>query len=166
MTIQTFLKVLGGLILVGGIGLILANQWHYQNLGGIEVRRHGLSGSIQLKENGEWTTPAIADTRAPAVPAAILKTAKVDPPSGSWGTDQLMAFTAVTQEPIKGRIAVHILIRDTQNRVVMRGDKSLRLTVDWPGKSRVPVVLDTTVDRPTFPHTIVVSLENIDQQGT
>lgn len=166
MTIQTFLKALGGVILAGALGLILANQWRYQNLGGIEVRRHGLSGSIQLKENGEWKAPAISETRAPAVPASVLKTAKVEPPSGNWGTDQLMAFTAVTQEPIKGRIAVHILIRDTQNRVVMRGDKSLRLTVDWPGQTRVPVVLDTTIDRPTFPHTILVSLENIDQQGT
>lgn len=163
MTIQTFIKALAGVILVGAVGLILANQWHYQNLGGIEVRRHGLSGSIQLKENGEWKAPAISETRAPAVPADLLKSVKVDPPTGHWGTDQLMAFTAVTQEPIKGRIAVHIMIRDTQNRVVLRGDKSLRLTVDWPGQSRVPVVLDTTMDRPSFPHNILVRLENIDQ---
>lgn len=165
MTIQTFLKALGGILLAGGIGLILANQWRYQNLGGIEVRRHGLTGAIELKQEGAWKAPAIAETRAPAVPAALLKTVKVDPPTGSWGTEQLMAFTAVTQEPVKGRIAVHILIRDTQNRVVMRGDKSLRLTVDWPGSARVPVVLDTTMDRPPYPHTILVRLENIDQQG-
>jgi hypothetical protein len=166
MTIQTLLKGLAAIALVGGIGLVLANQWRYQTLGSIEVRRHGLTGAVELKHDGVWKAPAIANTRAPAVPATVLKTVKIEPPSGSWGTEQLMTFTAVTDRPIKGRIAVRILIRDTQNRVVMRGDKSLRLTVDWPGPARIPVALDTTIDRPIFPHTILVSLENIDQQDT
>jgi hypothetical protein len=166
MTIQTLLKGLAGLVLVSGIGLVLANQWRYQNLGGIEARRHGLTGAIELKQDGVWTAPAISETRAPAIPLGLLKTVKVEPPSGSWGTDQLMAFTVVTDRPLKGRLAVRIVIRDTQGRVVVRGDKSLRLTVDWPGPARIPVVLDTTIDRPTdLPHTIRVTLENTDQQG-
>jgi hypothetical protein len=165
MTIQRLLQALGATTLVGGACWLLANgQWKEQNLGGIEVRRQGLTGAIELKEGGVWKAPAIAETRAPAVPAALLKTVTIEPPSGSWGDGSLMAFTAVTKEPIKGRLAVRIVIRDKQSRVVMRGDKSLRVTVDWPGDSRVPVVINTTMVRPDFPHNIRVSLENIDQQ--
>jgi hypothetical protein len=164
MRIQTLLKTLAAVIVLGGSALILVNQWRYQSLGGIEVRRHGLTGAIQLKQDGTWVAPAYHDGRAPALPAALLKSVQIEPPTGSWGDDQLVAFTAVTQKPLKGRLAVRIVIRDSQNRVIVRGDKSLRLTVDWPGGARVPVALNTTMNRPDFPHTIVVRLENIDQQ--
>jgi hypothetical protein len=164
MKIQTLLKALAGVIVLVGGTLILVNQWRYQSLGGIEVRRHGLTGAIELKQGDTWVAPAYRDGRAPAIPAALLKTVKIEPESGSWGSDQLVAFTAVTDQPLKGRLAVRIVIRDSQNRVIVRGDKSLRLTVDWPGGARVPVALNTTMTRPDFAHTIVVRLESIDQQ--
>ncbi len=165
MKIQTLLKALAAVVVLGGGTLILVNQWRYQNLGGIEVRRHGLTGAIELKQGGVWATPAYHDGRAPAIPAALLKTVKIEPPTGSWGSDQMVAFTAVTEQPLKGRLAVRIVIRDSQNRIIVRGDKSLRLTVDWPGGARVPVALNTTMNRPDFVHTIVVRLQSIDQEG-
>ena len=46
MTIQTLLKALAGVVAVGGMALLLTNQWRYQTLGEIPVRRHGLSGEV------------------------------------------------------------------------------------------------------------------------
>lgn len=165
MKIQTLLKIAAGAILLSGGLWIGANQWRSQAISGMEVRRHGLTGAVEVKnERGEWTTPG-NDRRAPTIPRDTLKTVQIR--DAKFGEDDVIAFRAVTSPgvPLKGRLAVRIVIRDSLKRVISRGDKSLRMTVDWPAGATIPVALDATREGPKANQTLSVSLESLNDEG-
>ena len=164
MKIATFLKALAAVVLLSGGTWIAANQWRYQSISGMEVRRHGLSGAVEVKsEAGEWTTPG-SDRRAAPIPRDTLKTVQIR--DAKFGQDDVIAFRAVTAPGValKGRLAVHVVIRDSLHRVITRGDKSLRLTVDWPAGATIPVALDATREGPTGVQTLSVTLESLNDE--
>ena len=164
MKIATLLKALAAVVLLSGGTWIAANQWRYQSISGMEVRRHGLTGSVQIKnDSGAWTTPA-SDLRAPSIPRDTLKTVQIR--DAKFGTDDVIAFRAATAPgvPLKGRLAVRVVARDSLRRVIARGDKSLRLTVDWPAGATIPVALDATREGPTGVQTLSVTLESLNDE--
>ena len=165
MKVRAFLGAAAALAALGLGGWVAANQWRYQTLGGIEVRRHGLTGAIQVRQGGVWRDSG-SDLRAPAIPADVLKTVQIR--DFQFGDEQLLAFRAVTAPgvAVKGRLAVKVTVRDSLGRIVsLRGDKSLRLTVDWPAGAATSVAINATRDRPAANQTLSVSLESINDQG-
>ena len=165
MKISTLLIALAAAAVLGGGTWIAANQWRYQTISGIEVRRHGLTGAVEFKAGESWTAPGVVDTHAAILLRDTLKTVQIR--DAKFGEGDVVAFRAVTAPgvPIKGRLAVRIVIRDSLSRVISRGDKSLRLTVDWPAGATIPVALDATREGPTGVQTLSVTLESLNDEG-
>ena len=165
MKINTLLKILGISGVLASAVWIGINQWRYQTIAGMEVRRHGLTGTVQVKgETGAWTASG-SDHREPPILRDTLKTVQIR--EAKFGKDDVIAFRAVTAAgvPIKGRLAVRVVIRDSLERVISRGDKSLRLTVDWPAGTTIPVALDATREGPIENQTLSVTLESLNDEG-
>ena len=165
MKIATLLKTLAVVVLIGGGSWIAANQWRYQTISGIKVRRHGLTGAVQLQAGESWAASGVADPHAPILVRDTLKTVQIR--DAAFGKDDVVAFRAATAPgvPIQGRLAVRVVIRDSLGRVISRGDKSLRLTVDWPAGATIPVALDATREGPTGKQALSVTLESLNDEG-
>jgi hypothetical protein len=133
--------------------------WNVQRIGTIEVRRHALTGIVQILRDGVWQRPFEIDPQAPAVPIAQLRRVRIE--DATWGEDGLLTARALVPpgEDVRGRLVITLLIADSNGRRVR--DRSLRVTVQWPAGTTTPFVLDTNLERPGPQQKTTLSLENV-----
>ncbi|GAB4462696.1 MAG: hypothetical protein OHK0029_30030 [Armatimonadaceae bacterium] len=148
MSIKTL--VLGGVLIITAVltyaGFLIAFPWEYYQVGDYAVRRNKVTGIATVRYNDQWSR-FDDDVYADPLPPEVLKRLRVD--KLIWGQDGLLLGTVTNRlaDPVEGRLAFRIVIRDRKDRRFIK-DRSLRATVSFPPNRPVPFILRTGLSTP------------------
>lgn len=159
-------QLLGGCLSALVIGVVAltaaANAWQYETIGRVSVRRHLLTGMVQLQSGKDWKPAFTVDPQAEIVPQSDLDTVTFT--DITWGSNDLLTGNAVTKpgKPIRGRLSLVIQIQERQDGSVKNiKDRALRQTVDWVAGQPNAFVLATGLPHPVRKQTTKITLENV-----
>jgi hypothetical protein len=149
--------------ITGIVGIAFsANSWREQKIGVVEVRRHGLTGIVQLKVSEKWQIPFENDPQAQSIAQIDLDTVKLT--NIAWGDGGLLTGTITTapSKPITGRLSFVVKLLEKSDGSIKRvRDRSLRQTVRWPAGTTQPFVLATGLEGPVRNQSTELTLENV-----
>lgn len=121
-------------------------RWQDVSFGGYEVRRNRLTGVAQVKVGEKWTDYQ-DDPYSEGIPVERMQDIRLT--NVAWGTEGLLCVRAENRAatPFKGRVAFRIVQRKlTDSR--MLPDRTLRVTVNIPPKTAIPLLIRTNLPTP------------------
>ena len=142
------------------IGFIVTRSgWRTGSIAGFEVRRHALSGKIQVLTNGVWSQSWQDDPAMMPLDAKDMRRTKLA--NITRGENGLLVGTAklVGGQTLRGRFALQLRVIEPSGTRVR--DRSLRLSADWDNAGSIPWVLDTQIPTPELRQKTTIRLELI-----